>query len=106
MEQLKDILGREIFVGDTVARAIRSMHTFHKILKLTPKGVKLSRGSSVREYRRYNYHTNRETGRYERDGTVSTHSYTVVGGATTPQEVDTHTMSIYVKKDNISLVLI
>ena len=103
---MKDFLGRNIIEGDIVARAIHSEHTFHKVIKITQKGITLSRGNRVREYERTNYHRNPTTGRYEPDGTTSIHQWTTVGGANSIQEVEQHDRSIYLKKDNVSLVLV
>lgn len=103
---MKDFLGREIREGDLVARAIYSSHTFHTVLKITEKGVTLSRGNSIREYQRYEWEINPETGIYQRTDRVQTYQYSVYGGASNPQGVNEHDGKIYVKKSNVSLVLI
>lgn len=106
MSEFRDIFGAEIRVGDIVARAIYSSHTFHKVLKLTPKGIILSRGHSTREYRRYEYIRNPDTGRYERSDEFVIHEYTVYGGASSEEGVSSHNGQIYLSKENISLVLV
>jgi len=102
---IKDILGREILEGDIVARAIYSGHTFHKVLRITPKGIKLSRGRSTRSYNT-RWYRNEQTGRFEIHDTTIVIEYEVFGGANTVEEVEQHTASIYLLQDRISLVLV
>lgn len=102
--EAKDFLGRTIREGDYVARAIHSSHTFHKVVKITEKGIRLSRGTSVREYQTRWYRGS--NGRYEWQDTPITQQYTVFGGANSISEIENHTSDIYLRKDRVSLVLV
>ena len=51
-----DIFGNEIKEGDIVVRAIYSDLTFHKVIKITKKGVYLSRGETTLTRETYWYY--------------------------------------------------
>jgi hypothetical protein len=102
---MTDLFGREIFVGDIVARAIHSKHTFHKVLKISPRGITLSRGRERHTYQSY-WYVNPTTNRYERNETLIEREYFVTGGSLTIEGVQAHTDKLYVSKNNISLILV
>lgn len=93
---MKDFLGRNIEKGSIVARAIHSGHTFHRVLKITPKGIRLSRGKAMKSYTYRSYRT----------GEMLTHSWEAVGGSSTIEGIKEHNESIYLRKNNVSLILV
>lgn len=103
-DKLLDLFGREIREGDIVARAIHSSHTFHRVLRITPKGVKLSRGYKVKERTTY-WYTNPDTGRFGRQIEPKAYIYRIYGGGETPEDVESHDGEIYIIKKYLSLVL-
>lgn len=104
--RLVDFLGRSIEENDIVARAIFSRHTFHKVIKITKKGVYLSRGVERRSYQYPEHIRNPQTGRYERTGVLLTNYYQVIGGSNTIEGVNNHDRKIYLLRNNISLIKI
>lgn len=103
-DNLLDLFGREIVEGDIVARAIHSSHTFHRVLKITPKAVKLSRGGRLEERVTY-WYTNPDTGRFGRQETPRIDTIKIYGGGKTPEDVENHDGEIYITKEYLSLVL-
>lgn len=102
---MTDLFRREIFVGDIVARAIHSKHTFHKVLKISPRGITLSRGRERHTYQTY-WYISPITNRYGRNDTAIEREYFTDGGSSTIEGVQAHTNKLYVLKDNISLILV
>lgn len=101
---LLDLFGREIREGDVVARAIHSSHTFHRVLRITPKGVKLSRGARVEE-RITHWYTNPDTGRFGRQIEPRVYTYGVYSGGRTLEDIESHDGELYVEKERLSLIL-
>lgn len=104
INEFKDIFGNIIKEGDIVARAIHSSHTFHRVVKITNKGVRLSRGNRVAEYQTWWYEGT--DGSYVRHDQPITQQYNIFSGGLTPKDTEDHTHSIYIKKDYLSLVLV
>lgn len=100
-----DIFGNEIKEGDIVVRAIYSDLTFHKVIKITKKGVYLSRRETTHTRETYWYYNETER-RYMRNDVARHYSWTVYGGGVKIEDVETHTGSIYVRKELLSLVLV
>lgn len=101
---LLDLFGREIVEGDIVARAIYSSHTFHRVLKITPKGVKLSRGTRIEE-RVTHWYVDPDTGRFGRQIEPRVYTYEVYSGGKTLEDIESHDGELYVKKECLSLIL-
>lgn len=101
---LKDFFNREIREGDIVVRAIHSSLDYHKVLKITEKGVTLSRGRTRRTY--LTWYGEISPGRYGRLSEPVEREYFTYSGGISIEEAQQHEGSIYVLKRNTTLILI
>ena len=104
IEEYKDFLGNTIREGDIVVRAIHSSFNFHKVIKITKRGVRLSRGHRIAEYQTWWYQD--ENGRYSRHEQPITREYDVFSGSISVADVENHTHTIYVRRNCVNLILV
>lgn len=101
---LKDFFGKEIREGDIVVRAMFSNLDYHKVLKITRKGITLSRGKTRRTYT--TQYGQLPTGGYGRLPEPIEREYFTYSGANSIEELSEHEDSLYVLKRNVVLILI